>query len=132
MSYPKSDIILYDGYCKLCNASLQFIIKHDHNNSFEYYAIQSKEAELLMSKMFAEKDIPNSVLLISDGKLYIKSEAFFRILPKMGRGYSLLSVFKIIPLKLRDKIYDWIAANRYKWFGKKDHCTLISGHTSPE
>lgn len=132
MDLKGSQIILYDGYCNLCNASLQFILKRDKKKVFQYYAIQSPEGELLLTRRFADKNIPDSVILLSGGELYIKTKAFLKILPQLGYGYKLLSITKVIPLKLRDKIYDWIATNRYKWFGKKEQCTLIIGHPSPE
>lgn len=125
MPLSNRNIILYDGYCNLCNASLQFILKRDKKKVFQYYPIQSKEAELLMSKSFAEMDIPDSVILLDGGQLYTKSTAFFKIIPHLGNGYKLLMVFKIIPRRLRDIIYDWIASNRYKWFGKKEQCSVI-------
>lgn len=124
MNSRDPNIIFYDGYCNLCNATLQFILKHDKEKVFQYYALQSKEAELLLSKKFGEKNIPDSVILFSEGQLYTKSEAIFKILPKLGNGYQLLLIFKIVPRKLRDKLYDWIAYNRYKWFGKKKQCGI--------
>lgn len=125
MLSKNKNIILYDGYCKLCNASLKFILKRDKQKVFQYYPIQSPEAELLLTRRFTDESIPDSVILLSGRELYIKSEAFLKILPHLGKGYNLLKVFKIIPLKLRDKIYDWIAINRYKWFGKKEQCSVI-------
>lgn len=125
MNSGEQNIIFYDGYCNLCNASLQFIIKREKKKVFQYYPIQSPEGELLLTGRFADKDIPDSVILLSKGQLYTRSDAIFEILPQLGKGYRLLLVFKIIPLKLRDKIYDWIASNRYKWFGRTDKCTVI-------
>ena len=118
-------IILYDGYCNLCNATLQFIIKRDKRKTFQYYAIQSEEADLLFSTRFIDKNIPDSVILLTEGQFYTKSEAIFKILPQLGNGYRLLLVFKMFPTKLSNKIYDWIASNRYKWFGKSDQCSAI-------
>jgi len=124
MELKSNRIILYDGYCNLCNLTLQFILKRDKKGSFQYYPLQSKQAKDLLSIKFLEDNIPDSVILIEGGKLYSKSEAFFRILPHLGNGYKVLFVFKIIPRKLGDKIYDWITKNRYKWFGKKDQCGI--------
>lgn len=117
-------IILYDGYCNLCNTSLQYIIKRDKRRVFQYIPLQLEKAgELLPDHIFKE-NLPDSVIFIEDGKMYTKSEAFFRILPYLGKKYKLLLIFKIVPPKLRNKIYDWIASNRYKWFGKKDQCGI--------
>jgi predicted DCC family thiol-disulfide oxidoreductase YuxK len=118
-------IILYDGYCKLCNFSLQFVLKRDKKKVFQYLALQSNEAKELLSMRSVENDLPDSVLLWEEGTLYSKSEAFFRILPHFGKAYKLFFVFKIIPRKLSDKIYDLIARNRYKWFGRKEQCGII-------
>lgn len=126
MDLKETNIILYDGYCNLCNATLQYILKRDKKRVFQYYALQSKEAELLLLKNFAEKNIPDSIILLTEGQLYTRSEAIFKILPQLGKGYKILFVFKIIPRRWRDKIYDWIATNRYKWFGKTDQCTVIN------
>lgn len=122
MNFRDTNIIFYDGYCNLCNTTLQFIVKRDKQKVFQYYTLQSKEADLLLSKRFVDRNIPDSVILLSEGKLYTRSEAIFKILPKLGKGYQILLVFRIIPKKFRDRIYDWIASNRYKWFGKKEHC----------
>lgn len=124
MNSVEQNIIFYDGYCNLCNTILQFILKRDKKRVFQYYALQSKEADLLLSNRFFEKKIPDSVILLSAGELYTRSEAIFKILPGLGKGYQLLMIFKIVPRKLRDKIYDWIASNRYKWFGKKEQCGI--------
>lgn len=126
MELKDSNIILYDGHCNLCNATLQFILKRDKKKAFQYYALQSKEADLLISTKLADNKIPDSVILLSGGKLYTRSEAIFKILPQLGRGYKLLLILKLVPKKLRDKIYDWIAFKRYKWFGKSDQCKIIS------
>lgn len=126
MDIKRKLIILYDGYCKLCNFSLQFIMKRDKNRIFQYYPLQSKEAQSLVFENFSNGNFPDSVILIDDGEVYTKSTAFFKILPHLGNGYKLLLVFKVIPRKLRDKIYDWIAKNRYKWFGKKIECGLTN------
>lgn len=125
MDSKGSQVILYDGYCNLCNATLQFILKRDKQKVFQYYALQSKEAELLLNMRFDDKDIPDSVILLSGGQLYTKSEAMFKILPKLGKGYQLLLIFKLVPKKLSDYIYNWIANNRYQWFGKSDQCTIV-------
>ena len=124
MNLKDKNIILYDGYCNLCNFTLQFILKRDKKRVFKYYPIQSKEAKNLLFDRIAYDNIPDSVILLERGQMYLKSEAFFKILPYLGRGYKLLLVFKILPKKFADIIYDWIASNRYNWFGKKDRCGI--------
>jgi len=124
MNLNNEIIILYDGHCNLCNTSLQFIMKRDKNRIFQYLPLQSEKVDEILPGYIAIEKIPDSVILIEKGQLYSKSEAFFRILPYLGKRYKLLLVFKIIPKMINDKIYDWIASNRYKWFGRKDQCGI--------
>jgi len=131
VSLKEKNIILYDGYCNLCNASLQFIVKRDRKKVFQYFPIQSPEGELLSIRL-ADNNIPDSVILFSGGQFYVKSEAIFEILSQLGKGYNVLLIFKIIPKKFWDKLYDWIAANRYKWFGKTNYCRTPNICTSDE
>ena len=130
MSLKEKNIILYDGYCNLCNFTLQFILKRDKKRVFKYYPIQSKEANNLLSDRIAYDNIPDSVILLEGGQVYLKSEAFFKILPHLGSVYNLLLIFKIFPQRFSDKIYDWIASNRYSWFGKRDQCKILNNTNS--
>ncbi|MCD4729705.1 MAG: DCC1-like thiol-disulfide oxidoreductase family protein [Bacteroidales bacterium] len=125
MNLKDKNIILYDGYCNLCNFTLKFILRQDKKRVFKYYPIQSKEAINLLFNRIAYDNIQDSVILLERGQIYLKSEAFFKILPYLGRGYNLLLVFKILPKKFADIIYDWIADNRYRWFGKRDQCNIL-------
>jgi predicted DCC family thiol-disulfide oxidoreductase YuxK len=124
MESKSNIIILYDGYCNLCDFTLKFILKRDKNNVFQYFTLQSEKAKELLANGDTKDYIPDSVFLLENEQLYSKSEAFFRILPYLGKRYKILFVLKVFPLKLRDKIYDWIAINRYRWFGQKSECGL--------
>ncbi len=120
----KNNIIIFDGWCNLCGWTVRFIKKHDHSNKFVYVSIQSPEAKELEKRYQVDPEKSDSVIYIENGKAFIKSEAFFRIAKQLGGLYKWLNVFKFIPQTLSDKIYDFIARNRYKWFGKKDSCTM--------
>lgn len=124
MNLKDKNIILYDGYCNLCNSALQFILKREKKGVFKYYPIQSKEANDLLSIYKSKENIPDSVILIEGGQIYSKSEAFFKILPYLGKRFKLLLIFKVFPSKISNKIYDRIAKSRYRWFGKKDQCGI--------
>lgn len=117
-------IILFDGYCNLCNTTLRFIIKRDKKKEFQYFPLQSQETKNLLEKLSLPELNTDTVILVEKGKVYYKSDAILHILNKLGKGYKLLLVFRILPKQFRDKVYDWIASNRYKWFGKKDQCGL--------
>ena len=111
-------IILYDGVCNLCNKSDQFIIKTDHKKQFLFVSFQSDAAAKLLLQLNSKKTELNSIVLIDDDITYIKSTVVLIILKKIGGFWSLLYFFKMVPRGVRDYIYDLIANNRYKWFGK--------------
>lgn len=117
-------ILLFDGYCNLCNAAVTAVIRIDTKGLFRFASLQSETGEALLRETGFEKDTPDSVLLIYKGSASIKSEAALDVLKLLGGGYRLFGVFRFIPRVLRDPIYDWIARNRYRWFGKRDTCML--------
>ena len=118
-------IILFDGICNLCSRSVQFVIKYDKHHYFKFASLQSKYAKSLLLQMDLSQGFPaDSVMLIEGKKTYFKSEAAIRIAAKLSRPVKYLAWVKFIPLWLRDPIYDFIAKNRYAWFGKKDSCII--------
>jgi predicted DCC family thiol-disulfide oxidoreductase YuxK len=119
-------LILFDGVCNLCNASVNFIIKHDKKVHFNFASLQSDAAKELLLQFNVKKIKMDSIVLIENGTFYEKSTAALRISKKLNGGYKLLYVFIIIPTFLRDWVYDFIAKNRYKWYGKKDSCMIPS------
>ena len=117
-------IILFDGVCNLCNSSVNFIIDRDKKNIFKFAALQSETGQKLLghSKM-NQKDF-DSVVLIENGKIYSKSTAALKIIKEFSSLWKILYAFIIIPQPVRNYIYDVVASNRYKWFGKKDSCRI--------
>jgi predicted DCC family thiol-disulfide oxidoreductase YuxK len=120
-------IVLFDGECNFCDSSVQFIIKHDPNGAFHFASIQSEIGRELMTKHQVPSDV-DSLVLIEDGKAYLKSTAALRIAKQLSNPWKLTSVFLILPNSLRDKMYNYVAKNRYKWFGKRDSCMLPPPH----
>lgn len=119
-------IVLFDGECNFCDASVQFIIKRDQKGFFNYASLQSEVGQDLLREHDIPQDI-DSFMLIEDGKAYMRSAAALRIARHLDGAWKLLYGFIVVPAPIRDAIYDYIAANRYKWFGKKDdHCMLPS------
>ena len=118
-------IILFDGVCNLCNGSVQFVIKRDKKDVFRYAAIQSEVGEQLIAERHIDTSQVDSIILIEPGVAYFtKSDAALEIAGELGGLWKLTSVFKWIPKSIRDVIYDFVARNRYKWFGKSDACRL--------
>ncbi len=118
-------ILLFDGICNLCHASVRFINKRDKKNQFEYLALHSEEGKEWVKKykLPAETD---SVILFSNNQVFTKSEATLEICRLLPRPWKWFVVFKLIPQKWRNGIYDWIAENRYRWFGIKESCEIHS------
>lgn len=119
-------IILFDGVCNLCNSSVQFILKRDYKKQFLFASLQSDAATKLLLQLNYKNNDLNSIVLIEGNKIYTKSTAALKIAKKLNLIWNWLYVFIIIPKRLRDFIYDFIAKNRYKWFGKRDICIVNS------
>lgn len=117
-------ILLFDGVCNLCNNSVNLIIKRDKKNQFRFIALQSQEGIELITKLGISKET-DSVILIVENRVFTESEAAIEIIKRLPLPWKWLTIFKIIPQKIRDKIYRWIARNRYRWFGKRDVCRII-------
>ena len=118
-------IILFDGVCNLCDSSVQFIIKHDKKDVFRFVAFQSELGIEICNYIGVDPTKIDSIILYNPGvAYYYKSSAVLEIGDKLGGIYSLVSIFKILPEKLRNYIYDYIAKNRYRWYGKKESCMI--------
>ena len=117
-------IILFDGVCNLCNSSVNFIIDHDKKNDFRFASLQSEAGQDLLKKFHLNVKDFDSIILIENGKHYQRSSAVLKIVKKFPGLWKLLYLFIIFPPPVRDFVYDIIAANRYKWFGKKDSCRV--------
>ncbi len=120
----KSDnaIVLFDGVCNFCNSSINFIIKRDKKGYFKFAPLQSEIAQKLVGDK--TKPMPESVILIENGKTYDRSSAALRIAKKLDGLWPLLYIFIILPKRLRDAVYNLIGRNRYKWFGKTEACMI--------
>ncbi len=126
MTFAKDKkIILFDGVCNLCDKSVQFIIKHDKNDVFRFVALQSEIGQSILKHIgISNKNFDSIVLYVPGVAYYLKSNAAIEIANALGIFFSFGQYFKIIPRFLRDPIYEYIAKNRYKWYGKKDQCLI--------
>lgn len=122
MTKNKKSIILFDGLCKLCNRSLQFIIKRDKNKYFKLLPIESFEGQKLINELQIDIINNDSVIYIDNDIIRYRTNAILFILFKLNQTYYLLSFFLIIPSFLRDFFYNIIAKHRYRFFGKIDGC----------
>ncbi|MCC7344911.1 MAG: thiol-disulfide oxidoreductase DCC family protein [Deltaproteobacteria bacterium] len=120
-----SAAVLFDGVCNLCNASVAFILRRDRKAYFRFASLQSEAAKGLLQGHSLEAGL-DSIVLLEDGKCFTKSTAALRIARHLGGLWPLLYAFLILPRWIRDPIYDWVARNRYRWFGHRESCMLPS------
>jgi predicted DCC family thiol-disulfide oxidoreductase YuxK len=124
MEIKNHKIILFDGVCNLCNGAVTYIIKRDKKNIFKFAALQSEVGKELISKFNIDTEKVDSIILIDGEKHYEKSSAALRISKELSGAFPLLFGFMILPKFIRNSVYDYIAKNRYKWFGKKESCMI--------
>ncbi|MEM6524908.1 MAG: DCC1-like thiol-disulfide oxidoreductase family protein [Bacteroidota bacterium] len=118
-------VILFDGVCNLCNGSVNFVIDRDKKDQFKFAPLQSEFArKKLIEVGINNKALDTIILLNKDGSVQSKSSAALHIAKSLSGLWPLLYIFIIIPKFIRDLIYDFIARNRYRWFGKTDQCRM--------
>jgi predicted DCC family thiol-disulfide oxidoreductase YuxK len=124
----RNPILIYDGVCQLCDTFVQFVLKRERVPILTFVASQSESGQKLLRSFDMDNLAENSVLLIKKGKVYSKSRAIFELLPYLSFPWQILVVFKIIPTRLTDLVYDFVARNRYTFFGKRDVCRIPAEH----
>ncbi len=120
----KQPLILFDGICNLCTASVQFIIKRDPRAKFSFASLQSQVGQTIMKKYEQDISALSTILLIRDQKVYSRSSAVLHIARELTGAWPLLYGFIIVPKFIRDAVYELIAQNRYKWFGRRKDCMV--------
>lgn len=122
---PNKKIILFDGVCNLCNSAVQFVIKHDGKDVFRFVALQSELGQQILKHIGVNPVNIDSIVLYEPGvAYYYKSSAAIQIARSLGGFWHFGTVFKVIPTGIRNLLYDYIAKNRYKWYGKKESCMI--------
>jgi predicted DCC family thiol-disulfide oxidoreductase YuxK len=117
-------VVLFDGVCNLCNGSVRFVIERDPHKHFQFAPLQSETATTLIGGTADSLAMPDSIVLVDDGRLYVRSTAALRIARRLRFPWPLLWVFMAVPRPLRDWVYDIIARHRYGWFGKRETCMV--------
>ena len=115
-------ILLFDGVCNLCSGSVFFIIKRERNKLIRYAAVKSTQGKLLLKKYGIKDDYLGSLIFIDDGKAYFKSTGALRLCKYLKSLWPLLYALIVVPSFLRNSVYDFVAKNRYQWFGRKESC----------
>jgi predicted DCC family thiol-disulfide oxidoreductase YuxK len=117
-------IIFFDGVCNLCNSSVRFVIRHDPQKKFRFISLQDPRSSGLLSGFNIPAIPSGTFILLINNKIYQRSSAALRVARELKIPVNFLYAFIIIPAFIRDAVYNFVAGNRYRWFGKKETCLL--------
>ncbi len=117
-------ILLFDGVCNLCNASVQWVLKRDPKGQFRFAALQSEAGQQILHQQGLSSEHFDTVVLALGDRIFLRSDAPLEIVRRLGGLWGLLYFFKIFPRPFRDAIYNFVARNRYRWFGRREECML--------
>ncbi len=117
-------VILFDGVCNLCNGFVQFVIRHDKKQQFHFGALQTPNAQQLLSDFHLSDKHLKTIILIQNNKAFTESAAVLNVAKQLQGGWKLFYVFIIIPKPLRDWVYKLVAKYRYRIFGKREVCMV--------
>ena len=124
-----SYIIIFDGICNLCNATVLFLINRDKKNIFKFVSMQSDIAKQIFKEYNINFKNLDTIIFIEKNDFYIKSDAIIRIFKKLNYPWKVFYFLKFLPKFIRDRIYDIVANNRYNWFGRRNTCMIPSNET---
>ena len=116
--------LLFDGYCNLCSRSVLAVIKRDPQSLFRFTSLQSELGQALLDQNDLKQNDIDSVVLIHNNSFSTKSDAVLDVFHLLGGLYGLFAILRFLPRSFRDWVYDWVAGNRYAWFGKKKVCMI--------
>lgn len=120
-------IVLYDGVCNLCDATIRFILPRDPRGNLRFASLQGEFARALLARHgVPSATAPESIVYVENDRPYLHSDAVLRIARALAFPWKLAAVFLAVPRAIRDPLYRWVARNRYRWFGKNESCLLPS------
>ena len=119
-----TSLVLFDGLCNLCNGFVQFVIARDPHARFRFGALQSASARRVLEVHETPHPLPDSIVLVEDGKVYTQSTAALRIARHLTFPFPLAFALILVPRPLRDWVYAWVARHRFHWFGRRDRCMV--------
>lgn len=120
----KYPILLFDGVCNLCNASVQWVLRHDRQGVFRFAALQSKTGQQLLLRFGMRQNQLDTTVLVDGDRIFTHADAGLEIVRRLGGAWALLGIFRLVPRALRNSVYNWVARNRYRWFGRRESCLL--------
>lgn len=119
-------IVLFDGHCNLCNGAVDFLIRRDRRGTLRFASLQSDLGRALAARAGLDPDVLSTFVLVDGSRTYVRSTAALRAAAALRMPWPLLGVLRLVPRVLRDAVYDWVARNRIRWFGRKETCRLPS------
>lgn len=119
-------VIVFDGVCALCSRWVRFLLRVDRQERYRFAAMQGTHGRVLLRQHGLDPDDPLSFLLLEDGRAWTDTDAIVRVLVGLGGPWRLAVVLRAVPRRLRDRAYQALARNRYRWFGRQDGCFLPS------
>lgn len=117
-------VILYDGVCRFCSSSVQFLLRHDRRARFRFAALQSEAGQNLCQVRGLDPDDLDSLILVTPGGVFTRSDAAIQIAVLLGGPWKIVALCRLIPRPLRNWAYGIFARNRYGWFGRRDSCLI--------
>ncbi len=120
----KFPVILFDGVCNLCNASVQWVLKRDKNGVFRFAALQSETGQRLLDRFGLSQETFDTIVLVDGDRIFTRSDAVLELVRRLRFPWSWLYIFHWMPAPLRNGLYTFIARNRYRWFGRQNECWL--------
>ncbi|WP_420455862.1 thiol-disulfide oxidoreductase DCC family protein [Rubrivirga sp.] len=116
--------LLFDGVCTLCDRSVQFVLDHESVASFRFASLQSEVGRQLLARCGLDGASTDSVVLVENGTCHVRSEAAWRVAARLDAPWRWIALGRWVPRSVRDRVYDVVARNRYRWFGTRDECRL--------
>ncbi|WP_189607362.1 thiol-disulfide oxidoreductase DCC family protein [Saccharospirillum salsuginis] len=126
-AYAYERIVLFDGVCKLCNAWVRFLLKFDTRKRFKLCSVQSEQGQSLLYALDMPTDRYETMVLLDRGRVWTQSDAFLKVVGQLPMPWPLLKVLYVVPGVVRNGLYDRIASNRYRWFGRQEACRVPDG-----
>lgn len=123
---PGETVVLFDGVCKLCNGWAKFLIRHDTEGRVRLASVQSPEGQMLLVWAGLPVDAFDTMAVIRGNHYWTRSDAFFEVIALLQSPWPVLRLLRVCPRPIRDGLYDRIALNRYRLFGKHDACPLLT------
>ena len=129
MSLENQHIVLFDGVCNLCNGAVLFIINRDKEQKFKFASLQSETGQRISAQFNLPKEDFDSFVYLKQNKLLLRSDAVLHVLKDLGYPWKIFFAFSVLPISFSDALYDFIARNRFRFFGKRDVCVIPTAGT---